>query len=181
MDARLSRLIKTKSNTIRIFKKLQWVFFAAFALYCAIVAAIVVYIAFMPFGYEYVGPDSIISFCPIAFNVIAGGLAIFILGVISREIGKGSSPFTFRISALLNVLALVLLVSFIATLFIPPGTQIGAIDGATSTGMAVEYEGNPNSAFNLDFKTLLISIACFAMSAVFRYGAILQIETDDLV
>lgn len=181
MDAHLSQLIKTKRNTIRIFKKLQWVFFAIFAMYCIAIAAILAYSVFQPFGYEYVGPDSVISIIPVVCNGIAGGLAIFVLGLISREIGKGSSPFSSQIATLLNVLGFLLLVSFISTLFIQPGIEIGAVNDVTATGMSVEYSGHQDSVFNLDLKTLLSSIACFAMSAVFRYGAILQIEADDLV
>lgn len=179
MDNRLAQLVESKESLVRIFKKLQWVFFAALGAYCAVMVAIFVYSLLLPSGYEYIGPDSVISLLPIICNVIAGGLVLFVLGIISRAIGKGASPFTFRISVYINVLALFLLISFVVTLFIHPGTQVGAV--GENAVMAIEYDGNPNEDINFDVKTLLASIVCFAMSAVFRYGAILQIEADDLV
>lgn len=181
MDNRIVQLSKSKKNIVGLFKILQWVFFAFFVLYCLVVIAVSLYSFFQPYGYEYVAPDSVFSIVSIVFNVVAGGMAIFILWIISRRIGKGSSPFTFRIATLLTVLAFVLLASFLSILLINPGTQIGAVNDADSTAMAFEYYGEYDSDSRIDVKMLITCIACFAMSAVFRYGAILQIEADDLV
>lgn len=181
MDDRIAQLNKSKKNIVALFRVLQWVFFALFVLYCFVVAIVLFYSIVQPSGYEYVEPASAFSVVPVAFNVIAGGMAVFILGIISRRIGKGSSPFTFSIATLLAVLAFVLFISFLSTLLIHPGTQIGAVNNANSTAVAFEYDGKPDSDFRIDVKMLIACIACFAMSAVFRYGAILQIEADDLV
>ena len=181
MDRRVVQLDESENRIIKLFKVLQWVFLAFFVLYCAVVIVIATYCIIQPFGYKFIGPNSIFSIIPVVFNTIAGGVAIFVLWVISRKIAKGASPFTLNIATLFNVLAFVLLLSFLATLVTPSDVQLGAFNAVNDTAMAFESDGNSDSDLKVDVKLLIACIASFAMSAVFRYGAILQLEADDLV
>ena len=179
MDNRVLRLNKRKKLIVSICKKMQWLFFAIFAIYLIIVGIIAFYAMSLPNGFQFVGSSSLVSLIPIICNTAACGFVILILGIIFREIGKEASPFTFKIAKFIDVLAVILLVSFLSGFFIQPGSQVGAV--SDSAMMAVDYDGNPVNVINVEISSLIASIVCFAMSAVFRYGAILQIETDDLV
>lgn len=179
MDKRVEQLNSRKKSIVSISKKLQWVFFVILALYILGILGIVIYSIALPSEFVFIGPDSVISLIPVALNAIACGFVLLILGFVFREIGKGASPFTVHIANCLNVLGAILLIAFISGILIQPGTEVGAV--SDSAAMTIDYDSNSSDLINLDIKSLLASVVSFALSAVFRYGAILQSEADDLV
>lgn len=179
MDKYLAQIEKTRAKIISFCKKIQWLLLACFVLYCSGVIMVAVYAIFPPNGFEYVGPASSVCFLPMACNVLAGALTLFIIWRVFRNIGTGRSPFCLSFSRQIIILGVVLLISTISGMFIEPGTQIGSMDSAAT--MTYEFSGNSSDLVSIDFRNTLAAIACFALSTIFRYGAALQDETDDLL
>lgn len=178
MEQSLKKLNSSKGKLVSICKKLQWLFFVIFALYVVGVIAVIAYSVIAPDGLSYIGPETFIGLVPVAFNVLSGGLILFFLGLVFRGIGKGESPFTIYFSRWIILIGILLLVGFLTELFILPGSTIGAV-GETSA-MALNYGGNAGNSININATQLLTSVVAFALAAIFRYGAILQEEVDDL-
>lgn len=181
MDKRISHIREARNKTMLLCNKLHWLFFGGFALYCMIVFAIVVLSLLLPFGSTYLGPYSVVSLLPVALNVFAGGYALLLIARILRAIGKGSSPFLMQFAREIKVLAIILLAGVVLGVFIEPGSQVGVVDESGLHRMTYKHGGNSDSDVFVDASGLLTSIICFALSTIFRYGAILQQEADDLV
>lgn len=179
MDRRLSQMEAARKKVSSLCRYLSWVFLFCLVLYCLIVLLIIFAAIFPPAGFSYVGPASIFAFLPIGCNVFAGGFALFLIMRMLKAIGEGLSPFTPLLARYIKVLAIVLLVGVVVRAFIDPGIQVGSVNGSSS--IAYESAGNENHSVYIDSKGLFISIICFALSPIFRYGALLQSEADDLI
>lgn len=179
MDKRAIAIHRYRDSLTSISKVLQWVFLVAFFAYLVVVVAVVAFALLPPSGFTRIEPASGILLLPIACNVAAGGTALLLISLMFRKIALGLSPFCPSVSKALAVLGGVLLIGVASDALIAPGTQIGSIS-ATSM-MTFDYGGSSQNTFNFDGKGLLISIFCFALSIIFRYGTVLQNEADDLM
>lgn len=179
MDKRIAEINKTKQRIETISKKLQWVFFVVFACYALIIIAISIYGIVLTSEFEFVGINSLFSAISALCNSIAYGVALLILAFMFRTVGKGNSPFNLSFVKVLIALGIIFLVAVVSGLFISPDALIGIDD--ESMVMAMDYGSNYNDIVNIDLKSLLASIVCFALAAIFRYGAVLQTEVDDLL
>lgn len=182
MDERLSKMELARKNITRICKRLSWAFITFFVIYCLVVVSVTFVAIFPPAGFSYVGPGNVLTFLPIVCNIFAGGFAIIVIARMLRTIGKGESPFSLSSARQIKVLAIVLLVGVVAGALITPGTQVGSV--SESGAMVLDFLGSSNDdmyTMHIDLKGLLISIICFALSPIFRYGALLQSEADGLM
>lgn len=179
MDKRLAQIEKTRFEITSFCRKTQWLFLAFFVLYCFGVIAVSAYAIFPPQGFKYVGPTSLLHFFPMVCNVVAGGLTLFIIWRIFRVIGNGCSPFCLSLAKQTAILGAILLLSTLSGILIEPGMQIGSMD--STSAMTYEFDGSSDDLLSIDFGNLLAAIACFALTIIFRYGAALQDETDDLL
>lgn len=179
MDTRVIAIRRYRDSLTSISKVLRWVFLVAFFAYLVIVVAVIAFTLLPPSGFTRIEPTSGVLLLPIACNVAAGGTALLLISHMFGKIALGLSPFCPSVSKALAVLGSVLLIGVVSDALITPGTQIGSIS-ATSM-MTFDYGGSGQNAFNFDGKGLLISIFCFALSIIFRYGTVLQNEADDLM
>lgn len=182
MDKRLDQIEKTRQNISRTCKWLSRTFHVFFIAYCLTVVVIAFFALFPLAGFSYVGPNNVILFVPIFCNIAAGGLAIMLIARMLRAIGKGESPFSLSSAQQIKALAIVLMVGVVTGALITPGTQVGSV--SESGAMVLDFLGGSNDdmyTMHIDLKGLLISIICFALSPIFRYGALLQNEADDLM
>lgn len=179
MDNRITKLKNTKEKIESISKKLQWVFFAIFVVYSIVIIAIIIGSIISLTDLNYVGPDSVLGLLPMICNTIAGGVGLLIIGFMFRNISKGISPFSVSIIKAITALGFLFLLAFVSGLFINPGSTVGV--ESDSLIMEVDYDNHSNDVANIDLRSLLTSIVCFALAAIFRYGAVLQTEVDDLL
>lgn len=179
MNKRLGEMEAARKRIIRLCGLLRWVFGGCLALYCFAVAAIIYVAMFPPDGFNYIGPSSIFPFLPLVCNVFAGGLTLFIIIRMLNTVKKGLSPFSFSSARLIRVLAIVLAIGAVSGAFIDPGARFGAV--SSSGSIALKFIGNENDVAYIDVRGLFLSIICFALSPIFRYGALLQSEADDLI
>lgn len=183
MDSRLSQLKTDRERVTRFCKWLSRVFYIFLMIYCLVVVLIVSSAIFPPLGFSYVGPDNVLLFVPIICNITAGGIALFVIARMLQMVGNGLSPFSLSSSRQIKILAIVLVVGVISGAVINPGTQFGS--ESASGAVAFGFSDKPNNAayksIHIDIKSLFLSIICFALSPIFRYGALLQSEADDLI
>lgn len=179
MDKRFKEMNATRKRIMRLCGLLKWIFRLCLVLYALAVMLIVFVAIFPPDGFSYIGPNSFAAFLPMICDVFAGGFVLIIITKMLKSIEKGHSPFTFSSAQQITVLAVVLLVGVISGAFIDPGMQVGA--ASMSGSISFESAGGKNDAAYIDVRGLILSIICFALLPIFRYGAMLQSETDDLV
>lgn len=160
-------------------KRLYWLFLVLFVLYCLAAILVCLYSIFPPEGFSYVGPPSILLLLPVVFKVLAGGLALFLVAKMMKSISKGASPFSPSASFHVKIIAIILLLGVISGIFIEPGSWVGAV--ADKSTMAYEFGGSNRADVYIDTTSLFLSIICFALSTIIRYGALLQNEVNDLV
>lgn len=179
MDKRLGEMEIARRRIMRFCGWLRWAFGGCLVLYCFAVAAIIFVAIFPPEGFNYTGPSSILLFLPLACNVFAGGLILFVIVQMLNTVKKGLSPFSLSSARLIKALAIILMIGVVSGVFIDPGMQFGAV--STSGSIALKSIGNENDVAYIDVRGLFLSIICFALSPIFRYGALLQSEADDLI
>lgn len=157
----------------------KWVFYVLFVAYCLGMAGILVYSLWPPEGFSYVGPTQPGILIPVFFDAAAGGLVLFMIGRLLSLVGRGESPFSAPFVRIFVLVGIALLVSVICQFLIDPGTVVGSVNGDSC--MSISYEGGPTGSRNIDLKSVIAAFSCFVLAAIFRYGALLQEETDDLV
>lgn len=179
MNNQITKLSAEAKTITTLGKRLYWFFLFLFALYCLAAMLVCLYSIFLPEGFSYVGPSFFLLLLPVIFKVFAGGLTLFLVARMMKSISKGESPFSLSTSFHVKIIAIILLLSVMAGVFIEPGTWVGAV--ADKSTMAYEFGGSGRDAIYIDSSSLFLSIISFALSTIFRYGALLQNEVNDLV
>lgn len=178
MDQHLAEIERSRIALTSLCRKLEWVFFGVFAIYCLAYLAILFYALVPPEGLNPVGPANALELLPLALETVAGGYALLLIGLMFRSGGKGNSPFSRYFIRHLKVLGILFLACVVAGLFITPGMQFGAVNETSE--MIVDY-GTAKEDLSIDTASLFASVVCFALSTIFRYGALLQDEVENLM
>lgn len=183
MDRRLNQMKIEQKRITAFCRRLSWVLYIFFIAYCLTVALVAWVSAFPPASFSYVGPSDPMLFIPMICNLGAGGVAIFVIARMLQKVGKGLSPFSLSSSRQIKILAIILLIGVVSEAIIDPGARIGSesTTGSISFGFSGSSSGAAYESVHIDFTSLLVSIICFALSPIFRYGALLQSEADDLM
>lgn len=179
MDSRVARLNQSKQRLMRCCRVFKWGFYIAFIVYCLVMAIVLFYSVVLPDGFSYVGPQWSLTLASIICDTISGGLVLFLLGRLLSFVGKGQTPFSDICVKLFVVMGAALLASVVCQALIDPGTMVGAVDG--NNEVAIVYDSGAEGSRNISVRGIVESIACFVLAAIFKYGALLQEEADDLV
>ncbi|MBE6469833.1 MAG: hypothetical protein E7001_07820 [Coriobacteriaceae bacterium] len=135
----------------------------------------------MPWITDDTGFRLLVPIAVVWFTIIV--LTLLVLRSISSDMARGVSPFTMAHARGINVIGGLFIVNFIAGFFGAWGTiELGA-DGS------VRFLACLNSVLlflgprpiPVDVGSLLAALGCFALAAIWRYGALLQEQTEDLV
>ena len=179
MDKRLRDINASKQRLVSLARRLGVAFLVVFALYCIGAIAVAIYALWPPNGFIRIGDGSLILLAPFLCGAITTGLTLYLLSRMFAEIGRGESPFTRLRVRQLQVLGALFLLTAVSNLFVIPGSEVGAQDGSLTLSF---YSPQPaEGTIDVDFPSIVIAIICFALSLIFKYGALLQCETDDLV
>lgn len=179
MDKHLSSIQRSRARLISTCKILSVAFFICLLLYCVVIAAIFAYIAAPPTGFSYIGPPSLLDLSPFILSALAGGFTIFLLWRLFREIGGGGSPFTMMRVRQIQALGILFFITAVCNLLIPPNGNVGVISG--DAHMFLNSDPSASDSATVDVTSFMTAIVCFALSLVFKYGAALECEADDLV
>ncbi|OUN47825.1 hypothetical protein B5G20_03710 [Collinsella sp. An7] len=145
----------------------------------------------------HVGRDARVT----SFGVIEGaGLSVYILPAVAwlaialvlevtlwsicRDMKHGESPFTVKHVRLIALLGAAFVFNAVMGVFFPGTMRIGHeillftyVPNAMMLGIALGH----GLSLMLDVGSLLTALVCFATSAMWRYAALLQAQSDDLV
>lgn len=157
------------SRTARILSKL---FFALFVI--AVVAAAGFLIVLISSGIAGQAPFFEVCGTSVSFVLSAatGCVLLYVAVAVFRDVAESQSPFSIAQAKRLKVLAVLLLTYAVIEAVISVGpfhATVGIVD--------IDYITAPS--LYLDIKLVIASIACFCLSYVFRYGALLQWLQDE--
>lgn len=111
--------------------------------------------------------EAVTTLVPLTVEMIAVPPALWVLSKMLGTVGSGSSPFSTENAVRLKLIACIILLAFVVY-----------IVSETVLFLALEPE---DYAFNIDFNPLLVAVAAYVLSLMFRYGAQLQEESDGTV
>lgn len=187
MAKKAERIDRSLRGMQRVGKGLS-VLFTGLLLLVLLALAYVVFTVFshdMVVDLPWIADDTGFTlFVPMAvvwFAIIV--LTLLVLRSISSDMARGISPFTMAHARGINVIGGLFIVNFIAGFFSAQGTiELGA-DGSASllarlNSVLLLLGPRPIS---VDVGSLLAALGCFALAAIWRYGALLQEQTEDLV
>ena len=110
-------------------------------------------------------------------DLVSNGALFLIARSIFGTIAAGRTPFTFQHAQRLKLLGCLFVAVFVLNLLVPPAfSMMSEVEGLTlgiMSSQAASY-----SVISIDIKGLIGAVACFALSTVWRYGALLQAEED---
>ena len=107
--------------------------------------------------------------CVLLIKTLAIILALVLAYTIFRPIGKGLSPFSPLISKRIRAIGVLLIVA--ATIAWPIGTMSAKAIWPESTVYTF--------LFRLDWGTLIVGFIISCLASIFRYGCLLQQESDE--
>ena len=190
MNKNVERLDASLGSLYRLGKMLSVVFIILMGATAVLAAGIVVATVyqvvqgahFTSFGVIEKGASFSINIVPsILWFLIVFGVEGAIWGV-CRDMARGLSPFTQRHARRIKL---------IAVLFILNAVMALAWHGSVSIHLGpllLSYLPNPitialgcSNGPALDLGSLLMALVCFSIAAMWRYAALLQTETNDLV
>ena len=118
-----------------------------------------------------------------AFYAVVHGVAVetililIILGL--TDVKKGLSPVTYRQAKRFQIAGFIFLALITIELFIPVNLSVDLLSNA-DTSVIVEMDSTTETA-NFNVNNFLLALASFCLSFIFKYGVLLQQDSDDTV
>lgn len=112
------------------------------------------------------------------FTLLLSGVATGILRSVFRDMANGRSPFTIEHSRSIRMLG-VLFLAGVALNFIIPPLMMSSFIGEVEISYGVTHPISSYPTFAVDLKGIIGAVVCFALSVIWRYGALLQEESDE--
>lgn len=181
MISDMERIEESLKRTKKMCKWVSNVFLALFILFCAACICFIGLFIFDRINFnslEDIIPRGLATIVLIVDLVILGGV-LFLFRNIFKTISKGDSPFTLKQSRQLMILGILFAVDVVLNLMLSPAfsavSNIGPVDFGYNS-----FHATPYPVLTINTKSIVGAVVCFALSVVWRYGALLQSETDDL-
>lgn len=163
----------------RLGKRLRLLFTILFVSICICMVVVTAMVLAMIIDGTVDDPSHTVSIVvPPAYLIICA-VGVMTLRGVSSDMAKGESPFTLAHARRISALGWMLVVIVVAELVVSPGFVAIAIG-------PLSFINEPYAMFEkltmpLDMGAVLGAITCFSLSAIWRYGALLQAQTEDLV
>lgn len=97
---------------------------------------------------------------------------------IAKDVACGCSPFTIAHASQIRVVAWLFVAGFVLGILASPGFVSVVDAGGVHVGLAsdqlTDYPIVP-----IDVKSVVGAVVCFSLSSVWKYGALLQADSDD--
>ncbi len=166
----------------KVSKALSIVFKVVFILSCVSCIALIALSVFASFSEaqsSFLG--ILLTTLPVFLSYLAFVLVLWCLASAFDDITKGSTPFSKKQVYRIRAIGILLLASAIAEFLITSNySNIVQVGGDLSVGYNLSSNVTPDSIF-IDAKAIIGAVVCFALSAIFSYGAILQEDNDGTV
>lgn len=184
MSQRVRSIEESREKVVRLGKRLSMLFAALLVADCVAAVAFVAFVAFVAAGLlegsdgsGALGQGS--SFIPVLAAFVTVGAVLFELRLIARDISKDSSPFTAAHARRIRVIGWVFVANALVELLASPGFAaviLGPFEFVVQPSASVDFPVLP-----VDVGAIAAAIVSFSLSAVWRYGSLIQSQVDDLV
>ena len=179
MENSAQKIDKSIQKMMTLGRRLEILFTVLFITACCCSLVVVTSIGLMVAQGNLYDPSKTVSVVvPLMYLMISGG-ATWTLRGISRDMAHGESPFTLSHARRISIIGWFFVVAAIGDLLISPGFLSIVIGPFDLLGNA--YSMFENLALPIDIGAVLGAVCCFSISAIWRYGALLQDQTEDLV
>lgn len=195
MDKHLRNINEALTRVTSSCRKVYVFFTVTLVVYCAIGTLFLAFALFSAGRPNEVGaimippfsanglftPLGIIGIFSMLLSLAITGIALFVMRSIFKDISMGRSPFTMTHVNQIKIIAWLLIADVVIGLVFSPGFFTAFnLGGSYEVGYAAMGDFNP-SVLPVDFKGIAGAVFCFALSLIWRYGALLQCEEDDLM
>ncbi|MDO4443804.1 MAG: hypothetical protein Q4B69_08040 [Slackia sp.] len=115
---------------------------------------------------------------PLVWCAICAGMA-WALGGMAKDMAAGASPFTFGNARRIKAVGWLFVAGVAIELLFSPGfaaITVGMVEFVSQPAAAVDFPVLP-----VDIASIIGAIVSFSLASVWRYGALMQAQMDDLV
>lgn len=175
----MRRIEDSLSKMRALGSRLSVLFLVLFVALCASSAVLIV-LEVLSYISTATAPDPYVVFQFISsmlMSVVYGVMLLVMRGV-AKDVSRGRSPFTFSHARHIKIIAWMFVVSFALNLFISPDfiemIHVGNADIGLVSDQVRRY-----LTIHLDVKSVVGAVVCFSLSSVWKYGALLQADSDD--
>lgn len=122
------------------------------------------------------------EFMPLVSSIMDFVLYAIVLAVakgVTKDIACGRSPFSLNNAKRINLIGWFLVVSFMIGFFNSPNYSLVSTAGALELGIQADELGKYPALF-IDIKSLVGAAVGFLISGAWKYGALLQADSDDI-
>lgn len=111
-------------------------------------------------------------------NYVIYGVMLLVMRSIAKDVAHGKPPFTIVHANQIKAIAWMFVLGFVLGVLVSPDfaeiAQIGALDFGLTSDQVGRYP-----SIHIDVKSAVGAIVCFSLSSVWKYGALLQADSDD--
>lgn len=159
--------------------RLSVLFLVLFIAVCASLVGLV-FLDILGYTASSTVPDPYTAFQFASSALVSAVYAVMLLVMrsVAMDVAFGRSPFTFVHAKQIKLIAWMFVIGFILCLFISPNfiemMHVGEFDIGLVSDQIRRYP-----TIHIDVKSLVGAIVCFSLSSVWKYGALLQADSDD--
>lgn len=173
------KIDKSIQKMMTLGRRLGILFTALFIAVCCCSVVVVISIGLMAAQGNLYDPSKTVSVVVPLMYLLISGWATWTLRGISMDMAHGESPFTLSHARRISIIGWLFVAAAIGDLLFSPGFLSIVIGPFDLLGNA--YSMFENLALPIDIGAVLGAVCCFSISAIWRYGALLQDQTEDLV
>ncbi len=125
--------------------------------------------------------SALLNIVPVVLSYLAFVIVLWCPACAFHDMSKGSSPFNRKQVRRIRLIGILLIASAVTEVLISLGySNVVQIGGDMAIGYGSSSLVAPSPIF-IDAKAVIGAVVCFALSAIFSYGAILQEDNDGTV
>lgn len=122
----------------------------------------------------------VLQFVSTSIDYVIYGAMLLVMRSIAKDVASGNPPFTLSHANQIKAIAWMFVLGFVLGILVSPDfaeiVQVGALDFGLTSGQIGRYPTIP-----IDVKSVVGAIVCFSLSSVWKYGALLQADSDDFL
>lgn len=105
-------------------------------------------------------------------------LILLVMRSVANDVARGRSPFTVAHANQIKAIAWIFVAGVVLNIFVSPDFVELVRFGEFDLGLVSDQLGR-YPVIHIDVKSLVGAIVCFSLSSVWKYGALLQADSDD--
>lgn len=181
MTKTIKRLEESLAKIKTLGSRLSCLFLILFVVICITLSIYIVFKIFHLLATSTV-PDFFVAIQLVSSSLdyVIFGVMLLVMRGIAKDVAKGRSPFTVAHAKRIKIIAWLFVVDFVLSAFVSPGFASVVGLGGLDFGLASDaIAGRP--IVPVDARSIVGALVCFSLSAVWKYGALLQSDSDEFL